>query len=107
VRALLQDMDGDLVALYRVVAAEDLVFADELDALAEERGVKVNYVVGDHASAEGRDLLSPRHLRELVPDISDRDVFICGPTGMIDSIIPNLRRAKVPRQHLHVERFAL
>jgi ferredoxin-NADP reductase len=107
VRALLENMGGDLVALYRVVSADDLVFSDELEALAEERGVKVNYVVGDHASAEGRDLLSPSHLKELVPDITDRDVFICGPTGMIDNIVPNLRRVHVPRQHLHVERFAL
>jgi len=42
-----------------------------------------------------------------VPDIAERDVFICGPTGLIDAIIPNLRRADVPREHLHVERFAL
>jgi predicted ferric reductase len=107
VRALLEDMDGDLVALYRVVSSDDLVFADELDAIAESRGATVNYVVGDHASAEGRDLLSPAHLKELVPDIAERDVFICGPVGMIDSIVPNLRRANVPRHHLHVERFAL
>jgi len=100
-------MDGDLIALYRAVSADDLVFADELDRIAAERGAKVNYVVGDHKSAEGRDLLSPRHLRELVPDIAERDVFICGPVGMIDSIVPNLRRANVPRSHLHVERFAL
>jgi ferredoxin-NADP reductase len=107
VRALLEEMDGDLIALYRVVSADDLVFSDELDQIAQERGATVNYVVGDHATAEGRDLLSPRHLRELVPDIAERDVFICGPVGMIDSIVPNLRHANVPRGHLHVERFAL
>ena len=52
-RALLEQMDGDLVALYRVVSDDDIVFSDELDELAEERGAKVNYVVGDHASAAG------------------------------------------------------
>jgi predicted ferric reductase len=107
VRALLEEMDGDVVALYRAVSAEDLVFSDELDRIAESRGAKVNYVVGDHKTAEGRDLLSPRHLKELVPDIAERDVFICGPVGMIDNIVPNLRHANVPRAHLHVERFAL
>jgi predicted ferric reductase len=107
VRALLEDMDGDLIALYRVVSADDLVLADELDEISRSRGAVVNYVVGDHASSEGRDLLSPAHLRELVPDIAERDVFICGPVGMIDSIVPNLRRANVARHHLHIERFAL
>ena len=107
VRALLEEMDGDLIALYRVVSADDLVFSDELDRLAEQRGATVNYVVGDHKTDEGRDLLSPRHLKELVPDLSDRDVYICGPVGMIDNIVPNLRHADVSGGHLHVERFAL
>ena len=53
VRALLEEMDGDLVALYRVVSADDLVFADELDRIAAERGAKVNYVVGDHKTRRG------------------------------------------------------
>jgi predicted ferric reductase len=107
VRALLEQMDGDLVALYRVVSSDDIVFSSELDRIAETRGARVSYVVGDHATAEGRDLLSPKHLQELVPDIAERDVYICGPVAMIDSIVPNLRRANVSRRHLHVERFAL
>ena len=67
----------------------------------------MHYVIGDHASAEGAHLLSPTHLKELVPDITERDVFICGPVGMIDSIVPSLRNANVSRNHLHVERFSL
>jgi predicted ferric reductase len=107
VRALLEQMGGDLVALYRVVSAADIVLRDELDEIAAARGVQLRYLVGDHASEEGRDLLSPRHLEELVPDIAERDVYVCGPAGMVNSILPNLVRAKVPRRHLHVERFAL
>jgi predicted ferric reductase len=107
VRALTEQMDGDLVVLYRVMSDDDLVFRSELDELAESRGVKVEYVVGDHASAEGRMLLTPAHLRKLVPDIGERDVYICGPVAMIDNVIPNLRNANVSRRNLHVERFAL
>ena len=107
VRALLEQIDGDLVALYRVVSSSDIVFADELDRIAAERGARVEYVVGDHSTEQGQDLLSPTHLEQLVPDIAERDVYICGPAGMIDNIVPNLRRANVPRRHLHVERFAL
>lgn len=107
VRALLEQMDGDLIALYRVVSADDIVFSDELHRIAEDRGATVSYVVGDHTTEEGRQLLSPQHLTELVPDIAERDVYICGPVAMIDSIVPNLRRVNVSRRHLHVERFAL
>src|SRR5579862_1163584 len=39
VRSLLDEMDCDLAVLYRVVRDEDVVFRDELDELALERGV--------------------------------------------------------------------
>jgi predicted ferric reductase len=107
VRALLEQMDGDLVALYRVTSTTDIVFADELAHIASTRGSRIEYVVGDRRTAGEHELLSPAHLATLVPDIAERDVYICGPPGMIDLIVSNLRRAAVPRRRLHVERFAL
>ncbi|MEI8105892.1 MAG: ferric reductase-like transmembrane domain-containing protein [Actinomycetes bacterium] len=107
IRAMLEEMDGDVIALYRVVSNDDIVFSDELDKISRERGSKVSYVVGDHTTDEGRDLLSARHLQELVPDIAERHVYLCGPTAMVDAIVANLERANVSRDHLHVERFAL
>jgi predicted ferric reductase len=107
VRALLEQMDGDLVALYRVTSSADIIFADELDHIASTHRSRIEYLVGDHRTSDASDLLSPTHLKELVPDIAERDVYICGPPGLINTIIPNLRRAAVPRHHLHVERFAL
>jgi predicted ferric reductase len=105
VRALLERMPGDVVVLYRVISGSELVFRDELEQLAADRGAALHYVVGDHRG--GRDLLSPSHLLRLVPDIAERDVFLCGPPGMIDAVRVNLRRAHVPRRHVHAERFAL
>jgi predicted ferric reductase len=107
VRALLERMDGDVVVLYRVVSNDDIVFAGELDRIAARLGARIEYVVGDHTSPEARDLLSTAHLALLVPDIAGRDVYVCGPPGMIDRIVPSLREAGVPRNRLHVERFAL
>jgi ferredoxin-NADP reductase len=100
-------MNGDLVALYRVTSSADIIFADELDHIASTHRSRIEYLVGDHRTSDASDLLSPTHLKELVPDIAERDVYICGPPGLINTIIPNLRRAAVPRHHLHVERFAL
>jgi predicted ferric reductase len=107
VRALVETMDGDMVVIYRVLYDDDIVFGDELARLADRRDLTVRYVVGDHLSAEGRDLLSTAHLRELVPDVADRDVFLCGPPAMVAAIEGSVRRAGVPRRCLHIERFAL
>ena len=106
IRALVERMRGDVVVAYRALDEADLIFKDELDALAARSGARVLYVVGDHRGAGAR-LLSPEHLRELVPDVAERDVFLCGPPAMTDALDRNLRGAGVPRRHIHLERFAL
>ena len=100
---MLDELDGDAILLYRVIEADEAVFVDELQRVQ----ARVELVVGDHTDEEGRDLLSPEHLRELVPDIVERDVFVSGPPGMVDVIESNVRHAGVPRRQVHTERFAL
>jgi predicted ferric reductase len=107
VRALLEEMHGDVVVLYRALSDADLIFRHELDELAGARGHRLRYVVGDHAAPGGERLLAPEHLRELVPDIAERDVYVCGPPAMTALTLRNVRSAGVPRRHVHVERFAL
>jgi predicted ferric reductase len=106
VRALLETMRGDLVVLYRAVSEADVIFREELDRIAEARRASVHYVLGDHRG-DGAGLLSAAHLKELVPDIEERDVFLCGPPAMTEVLEQNVRRARVPRRHIHTERFAL
>jgi ferredoxin-NADP reductase len=107
VRALAERMDGDVVLLYRVLREEDVVFREELEALSRDRGIRLELVVGDHATPEGARLLSPDHLRELVPDLDDRDVYVCGPPAMTDALVKSVRRAGISHHHIHAERFAL
>jgi predicted ferric reductase len=107
IRALMEEMGGEIIVLYRAVSDDDLVFRAELDRLAAERGIELQYIVGDHATEEGSRLLSPAHLRELVPDIEDRDIFVCGPPAMTEAAVRNVRAAGVRRRHIHAERFAL
>jgi ferredoxin-NADP reductase len=106
IRSMVERMRGDVLVVYRAMTEADLVFRDELDDLAARKGLTVHCVVGDHRG-EGARLLSPEHLRELVPDAAERDVFLCGPPAMTDSIRKNLRAAGVPRSNVHLERFAL
>ena len=84
VRALAERMDGDLVVIHRVLSEADIVFRDELVELAARRGFELHYVVGDHtADGEPRAALEPRICEELVPDIAERDVYVCGPPAMV------------------------
>src|SRR5207244_2790791 len=95
IRALIEELEGDVVVLYRAVREDDVVLAAELDAL----GAEVHYVIGDHASPEGRRLLSADHLRELVPDIAEREVYLCGPPAMTAIVERGIRHVGVPRRY--------
>jgi predicted ferric reductase len=107
IRSLLEEMTGDLTLIYRVVREEDLIFKGELEALARTRGITMHFVVGDHRGPDGERLMSPEHLRELVPDLTTRDIYVCGPPALADMITTNVRRNGVPHKQIHMERFAL
>jgi predicted ferric reductase len=106
-RALLEEMPGDVVLIYRVAREEELLFRDEFDALTRDRGVRVHFVTGDHRAPGNERLMTTEHLRELVPDLDERDVFLCGPPAMMDVIEANVRAAGVPGKYIHTERFAV
>jgi predicted ferric reductase len=107
IRTLCEEMAGDLVLIYRVIREDELVFRAELDRLVQQRGLVVHYVVGDHRAPGGARLLSADHLRELVPDLAAREVFLCGPPAMMLATEKNLKAAGVPPREIHSERFAL
>jgi predicted ferric reductase len=107
IRALLEEMSGDVIVLYRVMRDDDIIFRNELERLASAREIDLRFVVGDHETDEGRDLLSPKHLKEIVPDIAEREVYVCGPPAMTNAIRQNVRNADVPARFIHAERFAL
>ena len=80
VRALLEDMpggQGDVTVLYRVAHADDIL-SDRLDELAAQRGADLLRRRRPAAAGHGRPALA-EHLAWLVPDIADRDVYLCGP----------------------------
>ena len=107
IRALMEDMSGDVVVIYRVVREEDVIFREELETLARERGIALFLVVGDHATEEGARLLSSDHLQNLVPDLTEREVYVCGPPALAELLERNVRGAHVPSNLVHVEKFAL
>ena len=92
---------GEIAVVYRAAHSTDLILRDELDALARSRGVHLHYLVGPDA------VLSAANLRSLVPDIAQRDVFVCGSPDMTRSTHAALRRLGVPGRQINVESFTL
>lgn len=53
-----------------------------------------------------RDGLRDSTLSRLVPNLADRDVYLCGSTGMSAAVRAALVGAGLPAGRLHEERFA-
>jgi predicted ferric reductase len=105
IRALLEDMPRGAVVLYRARSVEELIFREELDWLASARDADVWYVIGSRDDPAPRRALSPRGLRELVPDITRRDVYLCGPVGLIEAARASLAKLRVPKKQIHLDPF--
>lgn len=103
IRAILEDIEGHAVVIYRVASDRDAVLYDELRELALAKGAELHLVTGPPVP----DKLAPRELARLVPDIGDRDVFLCGPPPMMNAVLRSLDDLGVPKQQIHFERFSL
>ena len=108
-RALIEDTafaPGDATLIYRY--RRDPIFRDELQEIARRRGVDLQLLPGPRAyegawTARGDDV---DELLRLVPDVADRDVYLCGPVAWIAAVRRALKAAGVSRRQIHTEDFA-
>ena len=107
IRALLEDphLTGDVVVLYRARSAASAVLLDEMQNLAAVRGARLHLLTDGDSPPTGA--FTPENLRSLVPDITDRDVYVCGPPGMTVAVLSSLRELGVPARQRHTELFRL
>lgn len=103
-RALFETLPGgprDITLLYRAGAEEQLVLRAELEAIAAERQAGLHCLLGPSGAAH--DPLAPQALAALVPDLAERDVYLCGPPGMAGAAQAGLLRAGVPAGRIPAE----
>jgi ferredoxin-NADP reductase len=109
----LDQAPGDVTVVHRVSSRQDAVLHDELAATAAARGARYLLVEGprvpDRASwlpAQARHLTDVEALRQIVPDIADHDVYLCGSDGWMTAARTAAIEAGVPPDAVHLERFS-
>ncbi|MFF5482148.1 ferric reductase-like transmembrane domain-containing protein [Streptomyces sp. NPDC012935] len=107
VRAMLEEQTaGDVVVLYRVRSEAEAVLLHEVRGLVAARGGRLQLLTGRTAEG-GVALFGPSSLHRLVPDITERDVYVCGPPAMTTAVLSGLQDLQVPARQVHAERFGL
>jgi ferredoxin-NADP reductase len=104
-RSLLEDLPRNCapIVLLRAGRREDLVLGREVAELVKNRGGQLHVLVGHREEAR----IDEGSLRQLVPDLHRRDVFVCGPEGFVASIVDLVQSLGVPDEAIHHEAFAL
>jgi ferredoxin-NADP reductase len=102
-RALFETLPGKVTLIYRAGTAKDLLFRPELEHIAATRNARFIPAIGHRGS--NVDVTRPAVLRSLAPDIADCDVYICGPSGLMQSVRSSARALGVPRRRIHIEDF--
>ncbi|MGZ6764674.1 MAG: ferredoxin reductase [Nocardioidaceae bacterium] len=89
----------DIVLVHSESTADDVIFGDELRALAAAGRLRL---VEQHTHRGGR--LDVVALAALVPDLAQRETWACGPSGLLDAIEEHWAGAGLAGR-LHTERF--
>jgi len=104
-RALFETLPGQVDLLYRASTERELIFQDELNAIARMRGGRVHYLLGRRDDLPV-DPLSPAEILRRIPDVRERDIYLCGPEPMMRGVTRALRELGVRSSHIHHESFA-
>lgn len=104
-RSLLEDLPkrSGPVVIVRASSQDDLVLRREIGELARHKRGELHEMVG------GRDRvqLDERTLAQTVPDICERDVYVCGPEGFVADVVQLVKFLGVADESIHYEAFAL
>lgn len=103
-RAILEDLPPhtDVEVVVRASSPKELVLEEEVAELVERRGGRFHRLVGPRSSVR----LDAAALRELVPDVAARDVYVCGPDGFSAAVERAARACGTPPAKVHHETFA-
>jgi ferredoxin-NADP reductase len=97
-RNALYELD-DVVLVHSAPTPGDVIYASELRDLAWRGSLRL---VVKHTDVDG--MLTGAELDRLVPDLADRQSWVCGPTGMLNALEAHFEDRGIA-DRLHSERF--
>lgn len=111
IRSMLEALGSryqDKVLLYSNKTVAETVLGEEITSLSEQNNFSViNIYSNETVSGSENGFLDKAMLARLVPDLSDRDIFLCGPPPMMIALRKAMIELGVPKSQIHFERFAL
>jgi predicted ferric reductase len=104
-RSLLEDLPERAapVVILRAARREELALRDEIAQLVELLGGELHELYGSRRDQR----VDGRLLRRLVPDVTRRDLYVCGPEAFVAGVAAAAAHLGLPADAIHHEAFAL
>ncbi len=103
IRSLLEDLPKSArpIVIVRATSKDQLVLRDETAKLVEKLGGTLHELVGPRSTTGG----TRRFLKRLVPDLGERDLYVCGPPGFVRDVVHAARALGMHRRCVHYEEY--
>jgi len=106
IRALAESLsqkNRDAILLYGNKTENDIVFKDELQNLAPQG----HYVLSEKTNGNFESgYIDEAKIKKFVPDLKERDIYICGPVGMMSAVTSILKNLGISKSQIHFEKFS-
>ena len=101
--ALMDDFDDsvEIDVLFRVSTEEEIVLNRELDLLAKKRNAQIHYLVGPRK----KHPMTAKDIMRYVPAFRYCDVYVCGPTPLVEAVREATKAVGIPKTRFHTEIF--
>lgn len=121
-RGILEDLGKagkDIHLIYGNKTEADIALRGELEVLAEKYSIKIHHVLSNQPTLPSpttyniqhttysSGFVTPELISQLVPDITNREAFLCGPPPMMDALFKTLVKLGVQPKNIYFEKFAL
>jgi len=95
------DLEDNIELIYLIRSENEVVYGDELALISSKnKNFKVTFWYSEkrgHITADG--------IKEIVSDIINRDVFICGPVSLMRELILQFKKIGIDDKMIHTEKF--
>jgi predicted ferric reductase len=111
IRSLIEQLakaGKNVILLYANRTQNDIAFKKELDDLSSQYCFPVYHILSQQPDYPGeKGYIDKNLIQHLVPDVSEREVYLCGPVPMMKKVVDDLVKLGVKRSLIHFEKFSL
>ena len=95
------------ILLYANKTSVDIMLKKEVDQFTADGKAQVIHVLGNKETGYLQGYIDQPFLQHNVPDLLERDVFLCGPKPMMKAVGTALLNLGLPKKRIHMEEFSL